>query len=61
MDVLNQKNNKKKLSKVLSTKLSVGDYNAFLILTKLEYQAGWLKENVHQNYKGYNKTNIKSS
>ena len=39
----NQKNNKK-LSKVLSTKLSADDYNAFLILTKLEYEAGLIKE-----------------
>ena len=39
----NQKNNKN-LSKVLSTKISIGDYNAFLILTKLEYQAGLIKE-----------------
>jgi hypothetical protein len=39
----NQKNNKK-LSKVLSTKLSIDDYNAFLILTKLEYEAGLIKE-----------------
>jgi len=39
----NQKNNKK-LSKVLSTKLSIDDYNAFLILTKLEYQAWLIKE-----------------
>ena len=39
----NQKNNKK-LSKVLSTKLSTDDYNAFQILTKLEYQAGLIKE-----------------
>jgi hypothetical protein len=38
----NQKNNKK-LSKVLSTKLSTDDYNAFQILTKLEYQAGKMK------------------
>jgi hypothetical protein len=29
---------------VLSTKLSIDDYNAFLILTKLEYQAGLIKE-----------------
>ena len=41
MDSLNQK---KKLSKVLSTKLSIEDYNAFLILTKLEYEAGLIKE-----------------
>jgi transcription initiation factor TFIID subunit TAF12 len=39
----NQKNNKK-LSKVLSTKLSTDDYNAFLMLTKLEYEAGLIKE-----------------
>src|SRR5215217_8761361 len=44
-DAVNQKNNNnKKLSKVLSTKLSIEDYNAFLILTKLEYQAGLIKE-----------------
>jgi hypothetical protein len=40
----NQKNNNKKLSKVLSTKLSIEDYNSFVILTKLEYQAGLIKE-----------------
>ena len=40
---INQKNNKK-LSKVLSTKLSIEDYNAFLILTKIEYEAGLIKE-----------------
>ena len=39
----NQKNNKK-LSKVLSTKLSADDYDAFLVLTKLEHQAGLIKE-----------------
>jgi hypothetical protein len=44
MDAVNQKNNNKKLSKVLSTKLSIEDYNAFVILTKLEYQAGLIKE-----------------
>jgi hypothetical protein len=37
-------NNNKKLSKVLSTKLSIEDYNAFQILTKLEYEAGLIKE-----------------
>ena len=41
---INQKNNNKKLSKVLSTKLSIEDYNSFLILTKLEYEAGLIKE-----------------
>jgi hypothetical protein len=40
----NQKNNNKKLSKVLSTKLSIEDYNAFLMLTKVEYEAGLIKE-----------------
>jgi hypothetical protein len=34
----------KKLSKVLSTKLWIEDYNAFVILTKLEYEAGLIKE-----------------
>ena len=29
---------------MLSTKLSIEDYNAFLILTKLEYEAGLIKE-----------------
>ena len=37
-------NNNKKLSKVLSTKLSIEDYNSFVILTKLEYEAGLIKE-----------------
>jgi transcription initiation factor TFIID subunit TAF12 len=37
-------NNNKKLSKVLSTKISIEDYNAFQILTKLEYQGGLIKE-----------------
>ena len=46
MDAVNhqyQKNNKK-LSKVLSTKLSIEDYNAFQMLTKLEYKSGLIKE-----------------
>jgi hypothetical protein len=42
MDVVQK--NKEKLSKVLSTKLSIDDYNAFQILTKIEYQAGLIKE-----------------
>ena len=41
MDIVNQK---KKLTKVLSTKLSIEDYNSFLILTKLEYEAGLIKD-----------------
>src|SRR5919112_3764367 len=41
---MNNQNNNKKLSKVLSTKLSIDDYDAFLILTKLEYEAGLIKE-----------------
>ncbi len=41
MDIVNQK---KKLTKVLSTKLSIEDYNSFLILTKLEYEAQLIKE-----------------
>jgi hypothetical protein len=43
MDAVIQKNNTK-LSKVLSTKLSIEDYNAFVILTKLEYEAELIKE-----------------
>jgi hypothetical protein len=43
MDDPFQKNNKK-LSKVLSTKLSIENYNAFVILTKLEHEAGLIKE-----------------
>jgi hypothetical protein len=42
--IKNNNNNNKKLSKVLSTKLSIEDYNAFVILTKLEYEAGLIKE-----------------
>ena len=41
---MNNQNNNKKLSKVLSTKLSIDDYNAFLTLTMLEYQDGLIKE-----------------
>jgi hypothetical protein len=43
MDAVNQKNSQK-LSKVLSTKLSIEDYNSFVILTKIEYEAGLIKE-----------------
>ena len=32
----NNNNNNKKLSKVLYTKLSIEDYNAFVILTNIE-------------------------
>ena len=41
MDIVNQK---KKLTKVLSTKLSIEDYNSFLRLTKLEYEAQLIKD-----------------
>ena len=49
MDAINYQyqksnNNNKKLSKVLSTKLSIDDYNAFVILTDIEYEAGLIKE-----------------
>ena len=48
MDAVNHQyqknNNNKKLSKVLSTKLSIEDYNAFQMLTKLEYKSGLIKE-----------------
>jgi hypothetical protein len=36
--------NTKKLTKVISTKLSVQDYNLFQILTNLAYQYGEIKE-----------------
>lgn len=46
MSTVNQKNNNnnKKLSKVLSTKLSIEDYDAFLTLIKPEFEAGLIKE-----------------
>jgi hypothetical protein len=45
MNAVSQKNNNnKKLSKVLSTKLSIEDYNSFVILTKIKYEAGLIKE-----------------
>jgi hypothetical protein len=37
-------NSNKKLSKVISIKLSIEDCNAFLTLNKLEYEAGLIKE-----------------
>jgi hypothetical protein len=37
-------NTKKKLTKVISTKLSIEDYNLFQILTNLAYQHGEIKE-----------------
>ena len=37
-------NSNKKLSKVICIKLSIEDCNAFLTLTKLEYEAGLIKE-----------------
>ena len=40
---INDKNNKK-FPKVLYKKLSIEDYNSFLMLTKLEYEAGLIKE-----------------
>jgi hypothetical protein len=36
--------NKKKLTKVVSTKLSIEDYKAFRILTNLAYQCRGIKE-----------------
>jgi hypothetical protein len=38
-----QNNNSKKPSKVLPIKLSTDDYNAFLMLTKIEYEPGLIK------------------
>jgi hypothetical protein len=39
---------------ILPTKLSTDDYNAFLILTKLEYQSGLIKEESTSELKIYN-------
>jgi hypothetical protein len=44
MAVTTAANTKKKLTKVISTKLSVQDYNLFQILTNLAYQHGEIKE-----------------
>ena len=49
MDAVNHQyqknnNNNKKLSKVLSTKLSIEDYNAFHNANQVEYQSGLIKE-----------------
>ncbi len=48
-------NQKSKLSKVLSTKLSIEDYNAFLTLTKIGYEAGLIKEKSIRTITIYNK------
>jgi hypothetical protein len=66
MDAINYQyqksnNNNKKLSKVLSTKLSIDDYNAFVMLTKIEYEAGLIKEASTSELTIYNKTYTKSS
>jgi hypothetical protein len=66
MDAINYQyqksnNNNKKLSKVLSTKLSIDDYNAFVMLTKIEYEAGLIKEASTSELMIYNKTYTKSS
>jgi hypothetical protein len=55
---MNHKDNKK-LSKVLSTKLSVEDYNASVILTKLEYEAGLIKEKSIRTITIYNTSSPK--
>ena len=39
---------------ILSTKLSIDDYNVFLTLTKLEYQAGLIKEECTSELEIYN-------
>jgi hypothetical protein len=60
MYVVNQRNNKK-LSKVLSTKLSMEDYNAFVMLIKIEYEAGLIKEKSIRITKIYNMSYTKPS
>jgi hypothetical protein len=39
-----RKHDRKKLTKVLSTKLSIEDYKAFRVLTDLAYQYGGIEE-----------------
>ena len=39
------KNDRKKLKRVISTKLSTEDYKKFRVLTSLTYQYGGIKEN----------------
>jgi hypothetical protein len=46
---------------ILSTKLSIDDYNVFLTLTKLEYQAGLIKEECTSELEIYNTSYIKSA
>jgi hypothetical protein len=41
---------KKKLTKVLSTKVSIEDYNLFQILTNNAYQLGMIEEPNHQSF-----------
>ncbi len=40
-----RKDDSKKLTKVLSTKVSIEDYKVFRVLTNLAYQYGGIKEN----------------
>ena len=40
-----RKDDSNKLTKVLSTKVSIEDYKAFRVLTNLAYQYGGIKEN----------------
>ena len=53
MDAVNNQyqknnNNNKKLAKVLSTKLSIEDYNAFVILTVILTQIGDIFSYLHR-------------
>ena len=40
-----RKDDSKKLTKVISTKVSIEDYKVFRVLTNLAYQYGGIKEN----------------
>jgi hypothetical protein len=49
----NDDNNKKKLTKVLSTKLSIEDYDRFVKYTYLAYKAGVIEEPETSKYLRY--------
>ena len=44
MVVANNNNDNKKLTRVISTKLSIEDYNRFEKYTSLAYEAGFIEE-----------------
>jgi hypothetical protein len=59
---VNSKRHKKKLSRILFNNLVITNYNAFLMLLKLEYQDGVIKDEKYiRNIQIYNTVHIKSS